>query len=108
MHGLLPAVLLLEGSPVGFGIRSNWGLTEMTESARNESQLVLQMRKVQNQMAAELRAFSCGRQKTGNMRERERERVHYLYLALEFTESNSNFNNYSCFVIHTFESSSNR
>lgn len=32
--------LQLQGSPVGLGIRPTWGLAEMTDSARNESQLV--------------------------------------------------------------------
>lgn len=41
-HSLLPAVLQLQGSPVGLGARPSWGLAEMTESARNESQLLFQ------------------------------------------------------------------
>jgi hypothetical protein len=39
-QGPLPAVLQLQGSPVGLGIWPNWGLAEMTDSARNQSQLI--------------------------------------------------------------------
>lgn len=33
-HGPLPAVLQWQGSPVGLGIRPNWGQAEMADSAR--------------------------------------------------------------------------
>lgn len=45
-HGPLPAVLQLQGSPVGLGVQPNWGLVEMTDSARNESQFILQYPKL--------------------------------------------------------------
>lgn len=45
MHSLLPAALQLQGSPVGLGTHPSWGLAEMTESARNESQLLFQQPK---------------------------------------------------------------
>ena len=45
-YGPLPAVLQLQGSPVGLGIRPTWGLAEMTDSARNESQLIFQYPKL--------------------------------------------------------------
>lgn len=45
MHSLLPAALQLQGSPVGLGTFPSWGLAEMTESARNESQLLFQQHK---------------------------------------------------------------
>lgn len=45
-RGPLPAVLQLQGSPVGLGICPSWGLAEMTVSARNESQLIFQHLKI--------------------------------------------------------------
>lgn len=45
-HSPLPAAPQLQGSPVGLGSCPNWGLVEMTESARKESQFISQHLKI--------------------------------------------------------------
>lgn len=39
--------LQLQGSPVGLGVWPNWGPAEMTDSARNESQLIFRHPKLE-------------------------------------------------------------